>query len=130
MELRGAGHVPAYSPSPSRSSSPSPTSSSWEAGVGGAEAGLQMAAHPRLGDGYVIAHRGAGAEERATVLSVDEQRAVPSDFYTHLVEVEVTSTSSPGTARNRYYARGLGLVYDEPADGAGAAMVLESYARG
>ncbi|NYD40826.1 hypothetical protein [Nocardioides panaciterrulae] len=106
--------------------------SSWEAGVGGAEAGLVMAAHPRLGDGYVVARRGGGAEERATVLSVDEQRAVPSGFYTHLVELEVTSTASPGTVRHRYYARGLGLVFDEPAEGAGVrpAKVLVSFVRG
>ena len=102
---------------------------SWLAGVDGARAGLVMAAHPRRGDGYVVADAPGVAEDRATVLSVDEQRAVPSGYYTHLVETEDTSPLVPGVVVDSYYARGLGLVYRRTVTGGPGGQVLVSFAR-
>jgi len=101
----------------------------WLAGTAGAQAGLVMAAHPRLGDGYVRAHAPDVAEDQATVLSVDEQRAVPSGYYTHLVETEDTSPLLPGVVVDTYYARGLGVVYRQSVSGGSGAQVLVSFAR-
>ena len=47
------------------------TEGSWEAGVGGAQAGLAMAAVPRVGDGYQQGYLPSVAEDRATVLALD-----------------------------------------------------------
>lgn len=102
---------------------------SWLAGVDGAEAGLVMAAHPRRGDGYVVAHAPGVAARRATVLSVDEQRSVPSGYYSHLVETEDSSPLVPGTVTDTYYARGLGVVYRQRVSGAPGAQVLVSFVR-
>lgn len=52
----------------------------WQAGRNGAEAGLMMAAAPRVGDGYRLAAgigaAGIGGDPRATVLSVSDDEVV------------------------------------------------------
>lgn len=102
---------------------------SWLAGVDGAQAGLAMAANPRLGDGYVVADAPGVAEGQATVLSVDEQRAVPAGYYSHLVETEDTSPLVPGVVVDTYVARGLGVVYRQAVTGGPGAQVLVAFTR-
>ncbi|MFC4784270.1 hypothetical protein ACT8ZV_07335 [Nocardioides sp. MAHUQ-72] len=92
-------------------------SGSWEAGVDGAEAGLVMAARPRVGDGYAQERAPGVAEDRSEVLSVNEQRTVPLGEYDDLVQTEDSSLLDPGLVERRYYAPGVGLVYVETVAG-------------
>ena len=48
----------------------------WRAGTDGAEAGLAMAAAPRVGDGYRMAYEPGVVEDTAEVLEADDQRIV------------------------------------------------------
>ncbi len=75
----------------------------WQAGVGGAEAGLLMAATPRVGDGYRRAGV-PGVELRAEVVDVDVDEVV-----LELVTDDVVERAS--------YQRGVGLVLVETEDG-------------
>ena len=106
------------------------TRRSWEAGVDGAEAGLVMAARPRVGDGYVQEHAPGVAEDRAMVLSLTELRAVPLDEYDDLVQIEETSPLRPGVVERTYYASGVGPVLEETVAGGSESAQLVSLSRG
>ena len=79
----------------------------WAAGTHGAEAGLAMAATPRVGDGYRTAYAGGMAEDAAKVLSVTDDEVV----------VEERSPLRPGT-EELTYERSTGLVTDQLVVGA------------
>ena len=108
----------------------SDTTGSWEAGVHGAEAGLMMAAHPRVGDGYLQERAPGVAEDQSEVLSITEQRSVPLDDYEDLVETEDTSALEPALEQRKYYAPGVGLVYAETIGGGNLSVQLVGLTRG
>ena len=83
---------------------------SWEAGVNGAEAGLAMPAHPRVGDGYRREYAEGVAEDRALVLDLNGSASVPYGDLTDLLETEDSSPLVPGLVERKLYARGIGLV--------------------
>lgn len=93
------------------------TQGSWEAGVDDAEAGLVMAATPRVGDGYRRGYAAGVAEDVTEVLSLGERRSVPAGVFGDLLQTEDTSALTPGLVQRRYYAEGLGLVYVENVAG-------------
>ena len=78
----------------------------WQAGEGGAEAGIAMLATPRIGDGYRTAYAPGVVEDVATVLDV-----------TGPVKTEVRSDLEPGVTHERSYERGTGLVEDDIVSG-------------
>jgi hypothetical protein len=90
---------------------------SWEAGVDGAQAGIVMLAAPRVGDGYQQEQYAGEAEDRATVLSLDEAVEVALGSYESVLQVEETTPLEPGLVERKYYARGVGLVLEETVSG-------------
>jgi hypothetical protein len=80
----------------------------WTAGVDGAEAGLAMAATPRVGDGYRTAYAAGVVEDRATVESVADD----------LVTVVVRSALRPGASTEETYLRGTGPESEQVVAGA------------
>jgi hypothetical protein len=80
----------------------------WAAGTDGAEAGLAMAATPRVGDGYRTAYAAGVVEDHATVESVTGD----------LVTVVVRSALRPGTSAEQTYLRGTGLESEQLVAGA------------
>ncbi len=100
---------------------------SWEAGVDGAEAGLAMAAHPRVGDGYLMDYAAGVAEDRAEVLTLDGSASVPYDDLTDLLETEDSSPLEPGVVERKLYARGIGLVRAQTVDGGDELTELVSF---
>lgn len=96
-----------------RSAAPSPRSESppveWRAGEDGAEAGLAMAAHPRLGDGYWVVHAPGTSLVKATVLSVSESLTQLGDRAHDLVLIE--TIAEPGdVVADQWYAPDVGPV--------------------
>jgi hypothetical protein len=98
----------------------------WEAGVGGAEAGLAMAADPRLGDGYRMAHAAGVVEDRAEVRSVSASVTVPAGHYDGCVDVETSSALVPGVRLLQTYADGAGLVRVVSLEGPEVSLELVS----
>jgi hypothetical protein len=88
----------------------------WEAGVDGALAGLAMPAVPREGDGFRLGLLDGVVEDWAEVVTVDGRLDTPAAFHDHLVVLAVSSDLDPGHVQQRFYARGVGLVYVEDAD--------------
>jgi hypothetical protein len=98
----------------------------WQAGEGGAEAGLVMPATPRLGDGWRAAYDEDVVDVRVTVQSRDQVVSTPAGRYDHVLGLDVTSPLEPGTARRFSYVRGVGLVEELSTDGPVYLAELES----
>ncbi|GAA4375633.1 hypothetical protein [Nocardioides caricicola] len=98
---------------------------SWEAGVDGAEAGLAMAATPRVGDGYRPALAPGVSEDTATVTALDERVTVPAGTF-ETVLVDGRSELETGARTESSYAEGVGLVAEQVASGSYRSVRLES----
>lgn len=98
---------------------------SWEAGVDGAEAGLAMAATPRVGDGYRPALAPGVSEHTATVTALDERVTVPAGTF-ETVLVDGRSELETGARTESSYAEGVGLVAEQVASGSYRSVRLES----
>ncbi|MBA2953997.1 hypothetical protein GON03_06670 [Nocardioides sp. MAH-18] len=85
----------------------------WRAGEEGAQAGLAMPAHPRVGDGYRTAYAPGTAEDVATVRALDGTVTVPAGTFDGLLVVETTSVLDPQGKRTLYVAEGLGPVEED-----------------
>lgn len=103
------------------------TEGSWQAGVDGAEAGLVMAAVPRLGDGYVQESLPGVAEDRARVVRLDGEATVPAGTFQDVVVTEDSSPLEPGLGELKYYVRGIGLVLEESSSRRAERGELVSY---
>lgn len=107
------------------------TEGSWEAGVGGAQAGLVMAAVPRVGDGYALGHLAGVAEDRARVVSLESAVTTPVGSFTGALETEETTPLEPDLVKRLVYARDVGLVVEtELAGGGGTTGELVSFTTG
>ena len=82
---------------------------SWEAGVGGAEAGLVMAANPAAGDPYRQEFRKGIAEDMAQVVAVGDVVTVPQGKLTGCVKTKDWSMLEAGH-EFKWYAKGIGFV--------------------
>lgn len=87
---------------------------SWRAGEGGAQAGLAVPAHPRLGDGW-LTRLVPGLPEESTRVE-DQSRA--------MVQTRTQDEDEAGTTTRRVYEKGVGLVSVEDLD-AGWTAVLD-----
>lgn len=96
----------------------------WEAGADGAEAGLAMAADPRVGDGYRMARAEGLVEDQAQVRSVNATVTVPAGGYEDCVEVETSSPLVPGVRLLSTYAEGVGLVRTVSLEGPEVSLEL------
>lgn len=100
---------------------------SWQAGVDGAEAGLAMAAVPRVGDGYAQESLPGFAEDRASVLALDGEATVPTGEFQDLVITEESTPLEPAVTVLKYYALAIGLVLEESASGPAERAELVSF---
>lgn len=100
------------------------TAGSWEAGRKGAQPGVIMKAHPRVGDTYRQEYLRQQAEDRARVLSLSEKATVPHGTFAPTLMIEEWSPLEPGVKEHKYYARGVGLVLQRTVSGGSGEMVL------
>jgi hypothetical protein len=103
---------------------------SWLAGRGGAQAGLLMAAAPRVGDGYDNAFQRGVVERKSTVISLDTRAAVPRKTYESTVLTQDTSQLDPVQVVRSYYARNVGLVAQETDAASSIELYLVAYRPG
>jgi hypothetical protein len=85
----------------------------WRAGDDGAEAGLAMPVHPRVGDGYRTAYQPGVVEDVAEVLALNGSATVPAGSFEDLVVTVETTPLEPGRSLDRRWAEGLGLVEEQ-----------------
>ena len=109
---------------------PSTRAGSWEAGVGGAQAGIIMPARPRRGQIYRQEYLDGEAEDRARVLSVNEQVETPLRHFPRAVMTKDFTPLTPRALEHKFYARGVGLVLVLGVSGSAAREELVRYEKG
>ncbi len=86
------------------------TAGSWEAGVGGAQPGVVVPADPQVGMVYRQESLPGEAEDRAAVLSLDEQAGVPAGHFDDVLLTKEFTPLSPEVLEYKLYAPGVGVV--------------------
>jgi hypothetical protein len=92
------------------------TEGSWEAGVGGATAGIVMPARPTVGDLYQQEHLAGVAEDRGEIMSLTAGGQVPWGAFSGAVRTRDTTPLEPDLVEYKYYTRGVGVVLEEEGD--------------
>jgi len=96
----------------------------FEAGVDGAQAGIAMPADPKAGQSYRQEYYAGHAEDRAKVLSVDEQTEVPFGHFTDVLMTKDLNPLEPKVSEYKLYARGVGLLMAIGTSGGGGVEEL------
>jgi hypothetical protein len=100
------------------------TAGSWEAGVDGAQPGIIMLFDPRVGDAYRQEFYAGEAEDVATVFALDEAVSVPTGSYEHVLVTEDWSLLDPEVHERKWYAQGVGVVFEEIVAGGSGTLAL------
>lgn len=90
----------------------------WEAGVGGAHAGIAMPANPRVGDSYRQEYAPGNAEDIGAIeaLNISVTLADGANYVT-LQTRDWNPLEDPDEFEFKYYAEGVGLVREEEGNG-------------
>jgi hypothetical protein len=105
------------------------TKGSWEAGVDGAQAGVVMPAQPRVGMSYRQEYYAGQAEDKGSVLSVDEKVEVPFGRFSGAVMTKDLTPLEPVLVEHKFYARGVGPVLTLTVSGGSGREELVSFQR-
>jgi hypothetical protein len=89
----------------------------WHAGTGGAHAGLFMPARPRVGETHRQEYWKGHAEDWFRVVDRNAKVKVPYRSYTHALRTREWTPLEPGVVDAKYYARGIGEVYEGTVKG-------------
>jgi len=103
---------------------------SFEAGVDGAQAGIIMPAHPRDGMAYRQEYYKNEAEDKAEVLSIEEQVEVPFGHFTGALLTRDLVPPEPKVSEYKLYAKNVGPVLDVQTSGGTSREELISYTSG
>src|SRR5439155_9641729 len=101
----------------------------WEAGRDGARAGIIVEAHPRSGDIYTQEHYSGHAEDMARVSGTHASISVRYGTFHHALKTHECTPLEPGVLDVKYYARGVGEVFEATVRGGAAQLELYSVMR-
>jgi hypothetical protein len=102
---------------------------SFEAGVDGAQAGIIMPVHPSDGMAYRQEYYKGEAEDRAEVLSTQEQVEVPFGHFTGALMTKDLVPTEPKVSEYKLYAKNVGPVLDVQTSGGSSREELISFTR-
>ena len=88
------------------------TEGSWEAGVNGAQPGIIMEANPQPPDGYRQEFLAGHAEDQAWILHRGGSLQVPHGRVHQVLRTMEWTRLEPNVVDQKYYAPGLGIVYE------------------
>jgi hypothetical protein len=100
------------------------TDGSWLAGRDGAQAGIIMEAHPKVGDAYNEENAPGVAQDKARVLALDAEAKVRRGRFDDCLQTENTTPLEPDALENKFYAPGVGLVLEIDVAGDGVRNEL------
>jgi len=86
------------------------TDGSFHAGVGGAQPGVFMQAHPQLGRKFRQEWFQGQAEDVFKVIDRSALVTVPAGSFAHALRTEETTALEPGVVDNKYFVAGIGEV--------------------
>ncbi len=85
---------------------------SWEAGIDGAKAGINMLAMPKVGMSYRQEYYFNEAEDEAEVVEVGLSVTVPVGTYDNCIKIKEWTDLEPDQIGYKTYAPGIGIVLD------------------
>ncbi len=100
------------------------TAGSWEAGADGAQPGIVMPAEPTAGDAYRQQYVAGEAEDTARVTRLGESRTIGLGDYADVLVIEEWSPLEPDVREEKYYAPGVGKIYEIQTAGGEATSEL------
>ncbi len=86
------------------------TEGSWQAGVNGAQQGIIMEAHPRVGDHYQQEFAAGVAQDMAQVLGLNKSACVMYGCFDDLLLTKEWSPLEKGVTEHKYYAPNVGFI--------------------
>jgi len=95
----------------------STTAGSWEAGVDGAQPGIQMEGDPQVGDEYRQEYLAGEAEDMGAVLALGESASVPYGDFTGCVRTRDFTPLEPDKVEEKVYCPDVGLVLADLVEG-------------
>lgn len=93
------------------------TGGSWRAGVDGAQAGIFMPAHPRVGQTFRQEFYRGHAEDQFTITSTNASVRVPYVSTRHAIRTIETTPLEPGVVDEKFYVRRVGTVLEATVKG-------------
>ena len=105
------------------------TAGTWRAGVNGAQPGVIMEAHPKVGDHYFQEVAAPIAQDEATVLNLHEIVAVPFGKFTNCLQTREFTQLEPGNVEHKFYARGVGFILGVVVKGGKERLALVNIVR-
>jgi hypothetical protein len=106
------------------------TAGSFEAGVDGAQPGIIVPANPEVGLGYRQEYYAGQAEDKAEILSLDEQGEVPFGHFSDVMLTKDLNPLEPKYQEYKQYARGVGPIQAITVSGGTDREELLSYKPG
>jgi hypothetical protein len=100
------------------------TEGSWEAGVDGAQPGIIMQAHPKIGEQYQQEFAPGVAEDMAEVLRLGEKVTVQFSSFSDVLVTKDWNPLDPGTVEEKSYAPGVGLILEVAVQGESERLEL------
>jgi hypothetical protein len=104
--------------------------STWQAGVDGAQPGVVMPAKPEAGLAYRQTHYPGKEEDRGEVLSTNERAEAPAGYFRGVVAIKESSPLDPKILEYKLFARGVGLVRAFDVSGGSGHEELLSHSKG
>ncbi|MFP5254767.1 MAG: hypothetical protein ACLGI8_02840 [Acidimicrobiia bacterium] len=96
----------------------------WEAGVDGALPGIVMSAHPEVGDAFRQEYLPGEAEDMGEILAVGVAKTIGLGTYDDVVVTEDWTPLEPDVVEEKWYARGIGLIYERAVAGTTGSVEL------
>lgn len=102
------------------------TAGSWEAGVGGAYAGIVMPADPQVGGAFRQEYLPGEAEDMMKIVAVGDALTVPAGSFDDVITTHDWTPLEPDVVEAKRYQRGVGKLSEEKiAGGDGFAELVE-----
>jgi len=106
------------------------TEGSWQAGRNGAQAGIFMPGHPRIGQSGRQEYYKGHAEDHFQVLRFHVSVKVPYTSSRKALLTKEWTPLEPAVLDHKYFLRGVGNVLEQSAKGANERNALVSFRRG
>jgi hypothetical protein len=109
---------------------PVSSAGSWEAGVDGAKPGIVMLGDPQVGDRYRQEYYKGEAEDFGQVVKVGESVDVSHGSFDDVIVTKDWTPLEPKVLENKYYARGVGVVFERSVKGPKGELSLVDMKKG
>ncbi len=97
---------------------------SFQSGRDGAEAGIFMPAHPKVGQSFKQEDYPGHAEDRFKILDLHAHISVPVIGSDHAMLTKETTPLEPGVLDHKYYIRDIGTVREVTVKGGNESLML------